>query len=463
MGIRNKLAQYRDCKSGIKHCTFDPQGPGVVRIHLIPPRFRLFGSASYIVILNGYYLLPLGYSWALMLSAFIEETNRYDGAALDEAAQDEIYTRTLSRMRKIYPSIAPALLAEDLDEMLDILFEIARGGSPDTKIEKLSIRAYAPHMEAPHRMDLMISAMTDASGAWKCNQKCKFCYAAGQSYAGVRELSTEEWKIAIDRLRAANVPMLTFTGGEPTLRPDLCELIAHAKWFITRLNTNGVALTKELAASLREAELDSVQITLYSADEDIHNSLVGCTHFSDTLRGIQNAVAAGLDVSVNTPLCRLNADYLSTLRLLSELGVRYVTVSGLICTGTAKHAHKDNDLSSAEFAAILADAKAFCDESGMELDFTSPGLVPEEQLEALGLHTPACGAALSNMAIAPDGTVVPCQSWLGSGADLGNILTDPFSSIWKHKRAVALRKMNDREALSCPFRAHAGKEASHGK
>ncbi len=462
MGIRNKLAQYRDHKSGVKHCTFDPQGPGVVRIHLIPPRFRLFGHSSYIVILNGYYLLPLGYSWALMLSCFIEQTNLHAAQDLDDHAREQIRASTLQRMHTIYPAIDRACLEDDFDDMLDILFAVARGQAPDVDIERLSMRTYAPHMEAPHRVDMMVSAMTDASGAWQCNQRCKFCYAAGQTYAGVREMSTEEWKSAIDRLRRANVPMLTFTGGEPTLRPDLCELIGYAKWFITRLNTNGIALTPTLVQALKEAELDSVQITLYSADEATHNALVGGDHHADTVRGIRYALDAGLDVSVNTPLCRLNADYLSTLQQLCAWGVRYVTVSGLICTGTARHTHDENDLTAEELADILTKAKAFCDKNGMEMDFTSPGLVPEEHLSALGLHTPSCGAALSNMAIAPDGTVVPCQSWLGSGADLGHILTDDFKRIWTHKHAVELRGMSEREALTCPFRTQRGEEAHHG-
>ncbi len=461
MGIKSKLAMYRDYKSGIKHCTFDPKGPGVVRIHLIPPKFKLFSSSSYIVILNGYYLLPLGYSWALMLSFFIEETNRFDKKMLDEKAQEQIYTKTLERMHRLYPRIDKGLLEEDLDEMLDIIFEVARGGAPDKDIEKLSIRAYSSHMEAPHRMDLMISAMTDAEGRWKCNQKCRFCYAAGQPLSGTRELSTEEWKSAIDKLRDANVPMLTFTGGEPTQREDLPELVAHASRFITRLNTNGAALTPALAERLRDSELDSVQITLYSSEEKIHNTLVGTDHFYDTVSGIKNALAAGLDVSINTPLCRLNSDYLSTLRMLSSLGVRYVTVSGIICTGSAKANHGANDLSEEELFRIISEAKHFSDENGMEMDFTSPGLLSEERLESLGLHTPSCGAALSNMAIAPDGTVIPCQSWLGGKAELGNILTVPFKRIWNHKTAAALRKMSDKEALFCPFRQ--SKECQHGK
>ncbi len=462
MGLQNKLAQYRAHKEGVKHCTFDPQGPGVVRIHLVPPRFTLFKSRSYILILNGYYLLPVGYSWALMLGAFIDETNKYDGTVLDDAAQENIRTRTLDRMHKIYPSVKRELLDSDLDTMLDIIFDVARGASPDADIEGLSIRSYAKNMEAPHRMDLMVSAMTDGSGKWKCNQKCRFCYAAGQEYSKVRELTTEEWKAAIDKLGRANVPMLTFTGGEPTLRDDLCELIAYSKRFVTRLNTNGICLTAALCEELKTAELDSVQITLYSHNEAVHNSLVGGENFESTVTGIKNALTAGLDVSVNTPLCKLNSDYVSTLKLLNDIGVRYATVSGLICTGTAKESHAENDLKGSELADILREAKAFCDGNGMEMDFTSPGLVSAELLEELGLHTPSCGAALSNMAIAPDGTVVPCQSWLGTDAQLGNILSDPFSKIWKHKKALKLRQMSDDEALSCPFRLYEEKEARNG-
>ncbi|MBQ7346436.1 MAG: radical SAM protein [Clostridia bacterium] len=461
MSIQNKLAQYREWKSGVKHCTFNPEGPGVVRIHLIPPKFRWFGNAPYIVILNGYYLLPLGYSWAVMLSFFMSEVNRFDGCPIGDKDADSIVENTLKHTRRVYPSTSCETLREDLETMLGVLFAVAKGEDPNAEIERLSIRAYARNMTAPHRVDLMVSAMTDAHGTWQCNQKCLFCYAAGQSYAKTRELTTREWKEAIDRLRDAGVPMLTFTGGEPTLRADLAELIGYSKWFVTRLNTNGVALTPTLVEELKQASLDSVQITLYAADETIHNELVGGNHFADTLKGIQNAVRAGLDVSVNTPLCKKNADYLATLKLLNGLGVRFVTVSGLICTGMAGVNHAQYDLCEDELVAILRNAKRFCGEHGMEIDFTSPGLVAKEKLEELSLNVPSCGAALSNMAIAPDGTVVPCQSWLTADAGLGNILTDPFEKIWKHKNCVTLRKMSDAEALSCPFRK-GQKEVHHG-
>lgn len=459
MRLFNKLEQHKQWKEGVKHCTFNPGGPGAVRIHLIPPKFRLFGNPSYIVILNGYYLLPLGYSWALTLSFFMDEVNRFDGKSIAEQDETAIVTETVRRVHKIYPSADKQLIREDLLEMLEILFAVACGEHPDVDIEKLSVRAYAPHMTAPHRMDLMISAMTDGEGRWKCNQKCTFCYAAGQKMSAATELSTGEWKKILDKLKKAGVPMVTFTGGEPTLRSDLVELVDHAKWFVTRLNTNGILLTPDLASKLKTASLDSVQITLYSHNEAIHNELVGSNHFADTVKGIQAAVTAGLDVSVNTPLCEKNADYTKTLAFLHGLGVRFVTVSGLICTGMAQDNHETFDLNSERLWTIVRDAKAFCNENGMEIDFTSPGLIEKEKLEELGMNVPACGAALSNMAIAPDGTVIPCQSWLDAGASLGNLLEGSFSDIWNHPMCKSLRKMNDAEALACPFRSR--KETHH--
>lgn len=48
----------------------------------------------------------------------------------------------------------------------------------------------------------------------------------------------------IDKCKDAMIPQITFTGGEPTLRSDLVELVNYSSWFVTRLNTNGVLLTK---------------------------------------------------------------------------------------------------------------------------------------------------------------------------------------------------------------------------
>ncbi len=300
-------------------------------------------------------------------------------------------------------------------------------------------------------MDLMVSSMKKDE-KWNCNLKCLHCYASGQQLSEEKELSTDEWKQIIDKLRQIGVPQITFTGGEPTLRDDLTELIDHGQWFVTRLNTNGVRLTKEYCRALQKASLDSIQITLYSCDKDVHNELVGTDGFERTADGIKNALEAGLSVSVNTPLCTKNADYLSTLKFLYDLGVTYVTCSGLITTGNAAgDTSLLLQLDKERISGILRQAVHYCAENGMEISFTSPGWVDPSLCDELNISTPCCGACLSNMAITPGGSIVPCQSWL-SGKALGNILNDDWETVWNSEECVKRREYSAKMMGLCPLR-----------
>lgn len=432
---RRYRRQHLNC---VRHITLDPKGRGVVRIHMIPPREDA-ENAPFLLLLNGSKLVPLNLSWAILLSCFMDRLEPFAGLEITESDWSAMAAGAVARTHKVYPFTPKERLAEDLQIMIESLVAIARGQEPEAEVAPLTLGEYAPEMTAPHRMDLMVSAMT-RDGAWHCNQKCLHCYAAGQPLSDTPELTTAQWKEVLDRLRAANIPQVTFTGGEPTLRADLVELVDAAQWFVTRLNTNGRLLTPELCAGLYEASLDSVQVTLYSAEGNIHNQLVGVNGFSDTVQGIRNAVAAGLIVSVNTPLCSLNTHYAETLRFAHSLGVRYATCSGLIPSGSAcGQESRATALTPEQLTDILRQAVDTAEELGMELDFTSPGWLDEETLHAMGLHlVPSCGACLSNMAVTPDGKVVPCQSWL-SDEPLGDLLHDDWADIWNSPRCAAIR------------------------
>lgn len=441
-----------------RHITLDPKGPGVVRIHMIPPRTES-PEDPFLLLLNGAQLVPLTLSWAVLLANFMDRLEPFSGCEISEEDWAGMVRGAVDETHRTYPRTDRALLQEDLELMLRSLVAIAQGREPDVAVGALTLGEYADKMSAPHRMDLMVSAMT-RGGAWHCNQKCLHCYAAGQPMGESRELTTAEWKDVLARLRAANIPQVTFTGGEPTLRGDLVELVDAAQWFVTRLNTNGRLLTPQLCRALAEASLDSVQVTLYAADAEAHNALVGAPGFDETVRGIRNAVDAGLIVSVNTPLCSLNRDYAATLRFAAALGVRYATCSGLIPSGGAEGAEsRATRLSAEELTEILQSAVAAAHELSMELDFTSPGWLKEETLRALGLHLiPSCGACLSNMAVAPDGTVIPCQSWLG-GTALGNILTDDWPAIWDGEACHAIRAESAKMEHICQLQTgNRGKE-----
>ncbi len=448
---KRELEFARDHFKEVHHTTLNPKGPGVVRIHLIPPEITGDEIAPSIAIINGQDVIPVNVSWSILLTALIDEINKFSGREVSSEEVDMMSDNACRKVQKIYPFISKKHLKNDIFRILNTFKQVAYGEPTDEDIVYLSLGDYAPYMKAPHRMDLMVSAMS-RDGKWHCNQNCVHCYAANQPEACETELGTEEWKKIIDKCRETGIPQITFTGGEPTMREDLFELIDYAKWFVTRLNTNGIKLTDDYCRSLMNASVDSVQITFYSSDEEIHNKLVGAARYKDTVAGIENALEAGLNISINTPLCTLNRDYVSTLKFLHDKGVTYVTCSGLITTGNAALPESESlQLSHEELRNILKESVEFCFDNGMEISFTSPGWVDADFCRELGITTPSCGACLSNMAITPGGNVVPCQSWL-SGEGLGNILEKDWAEIWNSKMCAERREYSASQRCECPLR-----------
>ena len=445
----NKIKAYLKGCNEVYHTTLDPKGFGCVRIHLIPPKKKKLGI-PWVVILNGYSLLPLQTSWAVLLKEFIVELNKTDGKELEDSDIRGLVNTTTENVKKIFTGAKQKDIKADLNEIILTLKEIARGEEPSSDIGYMTLAKYYKYMQGPHRVDLLVSSM-EKDGCWNCNQKCLHCYAAGEKLGKTEELTTSEWKLIIDKLKSALVPSITFTGGEPTLRADLCELVEHAKWFVTRLNTNGILLTKSLCDSLYDASLDSVQITFYSHNEEIHNTLVGGNHFSKTVEGIKNALSSGLDVSINTPLCSINKNYLETIKFASKLGVKYFSCSGLIPTGAATKSDSIiTRLSKEEITSIIKEAYNYCKSNELELSFTSPGWIDSSVLNELKMVVPSCGACLSNMAINPSGEVIPCQSWLFEES-LGNILDTDFKKIWNSKKCKERRKRSSKNEILCPL------------
>ncbi len=450
--VSKRVLNYiNETLNGVQHTTLNPEGPGVVRIHLIPPKTEGEEIAPSVAIINGQDIIPVNLSWAVLLTEFMREINVFSGKEISKEDYENIVKGTVRGVKKVFPLMSGKLIKNDIKTVLDSFIAIASGKEPTEEIGYMTMGEYAPYMRAPHRMDLMVSAMTK-DGKWHCNQKCVHCYAAGQKLADEAELGTEDWKKIIDKCRAACIPQVTFTGGEPTMREDLFELIEHAKWFVTRLNTNGIKLTKEYCEKLFKASLDSLQITFYSCDPDVHNFLVGANEYENTVNGIKNAIDAGLSVSINTPLCIKNKEYIKTLEFLHGLGVRYVTCSGLITTGNAMGEESERlQLTNEEITNILCEAALYCFANEMEISFTSPGWIEEHIFTELGINTPSCGACLSNMAITPAGNVVPCQSWL-SGKPLGSMLTDSWDTIWNSTECKERRDYSAKMEGKCPLR-----------
>jgi len=304
-------------------------------------------------------------------------------------------------------------------------------GEPVNTFSGIEIDApYSHHPRAPYRMDLAVT--------YRCNNDCPHCYnARSRSYP---ELTTEDWKKIIDRLWGINIPHLIFTGGEPTLRDDLVELVAYAeeKGQITGLNTNGRRLSdREYLQALVDAGLDHLQITIESHDPEIHDNMVNLKGaWEQTTAGIKNALDSPLYVMTNTTMLKNNsASIADTLDYLADLGVPTLGLNALIYSGRGKDV--GTGLPEEELKPLLAIAKEKTELNGQKLIWYTPTQYCYFNPLEMDLGVKGCTAALYNMCVEPDGGVIPCQSYY---QQLGNLLRDPWKTIWEHELAIQLRE-----------------------
>jgi radical SAM protein with 4Fe4S-binding SPASM domain len=323
-------------------------------------------------------------------------------------------------------------LTNDYTQVANQISELIKpdGACPIHDLNLEVIPPFSTQPAAPYRMDLALT--------YRCNNDCTHCYnARPRDYP---ELSTQDWHKILDILWSLGIPHIVFTGGEPTLRQDLPELIAHAEQNgqITGINTNGRRLAnRSYLDQLVNAGLDHVQITLESHDPVIHDTMVN-NHGSwkQTVAGIQNALETPLYVMTNTTMLSTNSSGLkSTLEFLASLGVPTIGLNALIYSGRGLEVH--TGLEESELTPLLILAREITDINCQRLIWYTPTQYCNFDPMQLELGVKGCTAALYNMCIEPNGDVIPCQSYYQS---LGNIISGKWDDIWNHDLSVWLRE-----------------------
>jgi len=293
--------------------------------------------------------------------------------------------------------------------------------------------------KAPYRMDLALT--------YRCSNDCIHCYNETKKK---KELQTKEWKAVLNKLWKVGIPHIVFTGGEPTLREDLSELIAHAEDLgqITGMNTNGRKLKDKIyLKKLLDAGLDHIQITLSSHIKEIHEKITKTKgSYEETVQAIKNCIDADIYLVTNTTIMEENKDTaLETITFLRSLGVKHIAVNSLIRSGKGKDA---KGLQIDELTRILEKGRDMGRLSGFEFRWYSPTPYCKLDPMSMGLGLKQCSACRLNMAVEPDGQVIPCQSYYES---LGNIRSDKWKNIWEHELCENIRNRKEmpKECRDC--------------
>lgn len=218
-----------------------------------------------------------------------------------------------------------------------------------------------------------------------------------------RELTAEEWKTVLTRAWQVGIPHVTFTGGEPTLRPDLVELIqaAEAQGQVTGLLTDGCRLASgDLLDRLSQAGLDHL--------------LIAVSDDPASLDGLKRAIASDIYTVAHWTLTPENAaDPDARLKAFREMGVSAVSLSA--------------SQASEAMTAAVSQARNRVARLGMDLVWDLPAPYSASNPINLELEAPSTGAGRAFLYVEPDGDVLP-----GQGIDrvLGNFLRDEWAAIW---------------------------------
>lgn len=288
--------------------------------------------------------------------------------------------------------------------------------------------------------------LSEIALTYRCNLKCKFCYAGCNETANPcgsgKEMNVEQVKQILDRLyQDAKVPSVSFTGGEPTLCPDLPELVKYAKDLGMRVNliSNGTLITEELAGELADSGLASAQLSLESHRPEAHDRMTGVKgSYEKTINALGYLKTAGVLTHTNTTINRLNLEECMELPgfVKNELKNERFSMNLIIPTGTAAKDLAGNAVMYSEVGRYLDTVIEESEKHGVEFMWYSPLPMCIYNTITKGLGNKGCSACDGLISIAPNGDVLPCASF---DDPVGNLLQDEFRSIWDAKAATRYR------------------------
>lgn len=176
-----------------------------------------------------------------------------------------------------------------------------------------------------------------------CNFGCFFCHMEGTG-VNSESMTPDEIEKVVQTASKFGVNKIKFTGGEPTLRRDIVEIVRRTRKHISgdiSMTTNGVLLPK-LAKELKDAGLDRINISLHSIEREKFEFITGVDAIEQVIEGIKAAHSVGLyPIKVNFVVLKdLNVDQIP---LMIELSAKHDVTLQLIEFETTRETEHAGD------------------------------------------------------------------------------------------------------------------------
>jgi PqqA peptide cyclase len=272
----------------------------------------------------------------------------------------------------------------------------------------------------------------------RCPLQCPYCSNPLTLERVNGELSTEAWCDVLAQAAELGVLQLHLSGGEPTVRRDLAQIVAEAArvGLYTNLITAGVLLTRERLEDLVANGLEHVQISIQDSNpgnaDRIAQYAGGHAKKLDVARW---AKALKLPLTLNAPIHRQNIDSLpAIIELALTLGAQRLEVAHVQYYGWAL---KNRQALMPTRAQVLASAELVAEartrlKGVLVIDFVVPDYYARRPKPCMG------GWGRGIITITPSGKVLPCHAAQTiDGLRFENVRERRLREIWQHSHAFA--------------------------
>ncbi len=269
----------------------------------------------------------------------------------------------------------------------------------------------------------------------RCNHTCAHCYQI-QGMKG--ELTLDQVRSVLDDLAQAGVLTLNVSGGEATLRPDLMDILAHARarGFAIRLYTNAFLVDEAMADRLAAAGLLEVHVSVYSAVGTEHDAVTRVPgSFERTTAGVRALRVRGVRVVLKAPV--------TSLAPVGSPGVEDLARS-LGCSYAASW-----EITPMEDGSLASRAVLPTPETLVERGLLQPWVPGDDDKarRAQKLTGNSCAVGRSGLTVLPDGVVWPCTD---TPVSLGKITDTPIQTMVDTSETLELfRRMSWRDVHGC--------------
>lgn len=270
----------------------------------------------------------------------------------------------------------------------------------------------------------------------RCPLRCPYCYNPVELVRRSAELDTDSWKSVFDQAAEMGILQVHMSGGEPTARGDIEELVAHANGagLYTNLITSGVLSDEEQLQRLAAAGLAHVQISIQDSIADSGDWIAGYAGAQDKKLELAAKVdSAGLALTINAVVHRQNIERVADMiDLAVQMGAQRVEVANVQYYGwgirnrrylmpTLEQLHRMHDTVLRKIDAL---------EGRIVIDYVVPDYYARRPKACMN----GWGRRFIN--VTPEGKVLPCHAAETiPELEFDNVLDTPLATIWSDSAA----------------------------